>query len=416
MRKLLFLSMIVAATLAGATERFRTDINPALLYHQGLLMVPQLSDPDRKFLFETEWRNVPPDTRYNDLVTTYRNVFKMLRRAAASEVPCDWGIDMSDGPDTLLPALARFKSVAQVACLRARKDLIEGKQAEARDELIATVVMGRNVSRDGTVISVLVQVAIENIVMSFVAENFYQFAPETLQQLAAGFNSAPARRRIYECMAVEKYAFCDWLVGKITDFDAESGGNQQQLQAKLRELLGRVLGAGENEAEKNEIAKVPDQFIGATDGSVAGLIGYVKQLEPLYGEATRLLTLSWPDYQAPTAEFEKKLATHPNVLARQFLPALSKARAREFPLEAKFAMLQAAIAYKAGGEEAFKAVHDPFGDGPFSFQRFVLDGIDRGFQLQSKLNCRGFDETLILIEKPGPAVRVDFKNAGEKIP
>ena len=416
MRKLLFALALAMTTVANAAERFRTDINPALLYHQGLLMVPQLSDADRKFLFETEWRNVPPDERYNDLVTTYRNVFKMLRRAAVSEVPCDWGIDMSDGPDTLLPALARFKSVAQVACLRARKHLIDGKQADARDELIATAVMGRNVSRDGTIISVLVQVAIENIVMSFLAENFYQFAPETLQQLAAGFNSAPPRRHIYECMAVEKYAFCDWLIAKISDFDTESGGNQQQLQAKLRELLGKVLGAPENETEKNQMAKVPDEFIGATDGSAAGLIGYVKQLEPLYEEATRLLTLSWPEYQAPTAEFEKKLATHPNVLARQFLPALGKARAREFPLEAKYAMLQAAIAYKVGGEEAFRAINDPFGEGPFAFQRFVLDGVDRGFQLQSKLNCRGFDEKLILVEKPGPAVRVDFKNAGEKIP
>ena len=207
-----------------------------------------------------------------------------------------------------------------------------------------------------------------------------------------------------------------YLVDPRPPAHAESGGNQQQLQTKLRELLGRILGAGENAVEKNQIAKVPDEFIGATDGSAAGLIAYVKQLEPLYDEATRLLTLSWPGYQAPTAEFERKLATHPNVLARQFLPALGKARAREFPLEAKYAMFQAAIAYKVGGEEAFKAVNDPFGDGPFTFQRFVLDGIDRGFQLQSKLNCRGFDETLILIEKPGPAVRIDFKNAGEKIP
>ncbi|HMJ67126.1 MAG TPA: hypothetical protein VK615_17410 [Candidatus Binatia bacterium] len=416
MRKLSFVLILATTIVGNAAERFRTDINPALLYHQGLLMVPQLSDADRKFLFETEWRNVPPDNRYDSLVSTYRNVFKMLRRAAVSEVPCDWGIDMSDGPETLLPALARFKSVAQVACLRARKHLIAGKQAETRDELLATFVMGRNVSRDGTVISVLVQVAIENIVMSFIAENFYQFAPETLEQLAAGFNSAPARRQIHECMAVERYAFCDWLVAKINDFDAESGGNQQQLHTKLRELLGKVLGAPETEAEKNRMTKVPDEFIGATDGSAAGLIGYVKQLEPLYDEATHVLTLSWPEYQVPTAEFEKKLATHPNVLAREFLPALGKARAREFPLVSKYAMLQAAMAYKVGGEGAFKAVSDPFGDGPFTFRRFVLEGVDRGFQLQSKLNCRGFDETLILIETPGPAVRVDFKNAGEKIP
>src|SRR5438093_2491085 len=170
MIKLIFLLLTATVTLSSAAERFRTDINPALLYHQGLLLVPQLSEADRKYLFETEWRNTAQDERCNDLIAAYRNVFKMLRRAAASQVSCDWGIDMSDGPETLLPALSRFKSLAQIACLRARKHLIDGKQDAARDELLATVVMGRNVSRDGTVISALVQIAVENIVTSFIAE------------------------------------------------------------------------------------------------------------------------------------------------------------------------------------------------------------------------------------------------------
>jgi hypothetical protein len=416
MRKLIFLLATATVTLCSAAERFRTDINPALLYHQGLLMVPQYAEADRKYLFETDWRKIPQDERCNDLVTSYKNVFKMMHRAAASQVPCDWGIDMSDGPETLLPALARFKSVAQVASLRARKHLADGNQDAARDELLATVVMGRNVSRDGTIIAALVQIAIENIVTSFIAENFYQFTPQTLRELAAGLNAGPPRGLIQQCMTLENYSFCDWLIGRINDFDAESGGNQAQLQAKLRELLKNVLGGGETEAERLQAARVPDEFIGATDGTVSGLINYVKQLQPLYAEATRILGLPWSEYQGPTAEFEKKIASHPNVLARQFFPALGKARAREFPIEAKLAMLQAAITYKVDGEAAFNTIADPFGDGPFGFQRFALDGVDRGFELRSKLNCRGFDEKLILIEKPGPAVRVDGKAAGEKIP
>jgi hypothetical protein len=416
MIKLIFLLVTATVTLSSAAERFRTDINPALLYHQGLLMIPQLSEADRKYLFETEWRNTAQDQRCNDLIAGYRNVFKMLRRAAASQVPCDWGIDMSDGPETLLPALSRFKSLAQIACLRARKHLTDGKQDAARDELLATVVMGRNVSRDGTVISALVQIAVENIVTSFIAENFYQFTPEILQELAAGLNSGPPRSWVHQCMAVEKYSFCDWLIGKINDFDTEAGGNQAQVQTKLRELLKNVLGGAETEAERLRAANLPDEFIRATDGSALGLINYVKQLEPLYDEATRILGLPWSEYQAPTAEFEKRMASHPNVLARQFFPALGKARAREFPMEAKLAMLQAAIAYKLHGEAAFNSIADPFGEGAFGLRRFTLDGVDRGFELQSKLNCRGFEEKLILIEKPGPAVRVEGKSAGEKIP
>jgi hypothetical protein len=410
--KHLILGLLLAATIVlRAAEPFRTDINPALIYHQGLLMVPQFSDEDRKYLFETEWRTRALDQRCTDLVTGYRNTFKMLRRAAASEVPCDWGIDMSDGPETLLPALARFKSVAQVAGLRARVHLAEGKQEAARDDLLAVIVMGRNVSTDGILISILVQIAVENIVASVIAENFYQFTPETLELLAAGLNSGPRRGLVQDAMAVEKAGFYGWLIRKINDINTEANGDPKQVQAKVRELWEKSIAA--EGGGPNQIA---DQWIAATDGTAAGLIAYAKQLDPLYDEITGILGLPWAQYQARFAAFEKKIGSHPNVLTRELFGALGNSRKREFALQAKLAMLQAAIAYKLHGDAAFNSIPDPFGDGPFTFRRFVLDGVDRGFELESKLNCREHAEKLILIEKPGPAVRVDSKYAGQKVP
>jgi hypothetical protein len=412
MKRVIFAALLGLTVMLSAAERFRTDINPALLYHQGLLMVPQLSDEDRIHLFQTEWRTKALDERATNLLTSYRNVFKMLRRAAASEVPCDWGMDMSDGPDTLLPALARFKSVAQVACLRARVHLAAGNQEAAREELLATVVMGRNVATDQVLISCLVQIAIENIITSFIAESFYQFAPETLREFSRRLKAGPSRGLVQQSMIVERSSFCDWLAQKIADFDAQTGGNPQALHAKVRELWAKDLSSADSPGTN----RVADEFIAATDGSAAGMIRYVKELEPLYEEVTEILGSSWSEYQRRYGEFEKKVGSHPNVLTREFFPALGNARKREFAIEAKLAMLQAAIAYKLQGEAAFNAIADPFGEGPFALRRFVLDGVDRGFELESKLNCREHVEKLILIEKPGPAVRVDSKYAGQKIP
>jgi hypothetical protein len=410
MKQIMLIVFLAATTGLRAADEFRTDINPALLYHQGLLMVPQFSEEDRKYLFETEWRTRPLDQRCTDLVTSYRNTFKMLRRAAASEVPCDWGIDMTDGPETLLPALARFKSVAQVAGLRARVRLAEGNQEAAREELLATVAMAHNISKDGTLISVLVQIAVENIVMSIIAENFYQFTPETLEVFAARFDSGPPRGSVQQSMAVEKSSFYGWLIQRITAI-ANEAGNDKQVQAKVRELWKNHFSESDDQANK-----VVDEWIRATDGSASGLIGYVRQLEPFYDEITEILGLPWPEYQTRHAAFEKKVRTHSNVLARDFFSALSNSRQREFTVEAKLALLQAAIAYKLHGDPAFNSIPDPFGDGPFTFRRFTLDGVDRGFELEAKLNSRGFPEKLIIIEKAGPAVRVDGKSAGEKIP
>jgi hypothetical protein len=411
MKQLILILCLAATTGLRAADPFRTDINPALLYHQGLLMVPQFSEEDRKHVFETEWRTRPLDQRCTDLVTAYRNTFKMLRRAAASEVPCDWGIDMTDGPETLLPALARFKSVAQVAGLRARVHLAEGKQDAACEELLAVIAMGRNVSKDNILISILVQIAIENIIASVIAENFYEFTPETLEQFGKGLDSGPTRGLVQDAMPVEKAGFYDWLIRKINQANAEANGDPKQVQVKVRELWTKNIA----ESQTNSV-KIVDQWIAATDGTAAGLIGYVKQLEPLYEEITEILGLPWSRYQTRYAAFEKKVRSHPNPLAREFFGPLGNSRNREFALQAKLAMLQAAIAYKLHGDPAFNSIADPFGDGPFTFRRFILDGIDRGFELESKLNCRGNVEKLILIEKPGPAVRVDSKYAGQKVP
>src|SRR5438105_4455137 len=166
---------MVTAALAGlSAEQFRTDINPALLYYRASQMAPDLSSADRAFLFDTQWQGKRLPERFGELVTRYDNEFKLVRQAAQATVPCDWGIDMSPGPATLLPHLARIKAIAQAARLRAMWDLQQGRPAEARDDLLAAFALGRNSARDGVLISALVQIAIENLVCSTVAENFHQ--------------------------------------------------------------------------------------------------------------------------------------------------------------------------------------------------------------------------------------------------
>ena len=91
-------------------ETFRTDINPALLYYQGFSLRPELSAADHDYLFTNEWRSRVLDEKFSDLISTYGKSFKLFRRAGKAEVPCDWGLDLSDGPNALLPGLAKAKS------------------------------------------------------------------------------------------------------------------------------------------------------------------------------------------------------------------------------------------------------------------------------------------------------------------
>src|SRR5882724_6890372 len=99
----LLLSGGVASSLQG--EQFRTDINPALRYYQAFILAPDLAPADHDYLLTNEWRGQKLPGRIGDLLSRYDNQFTLVRQAASATVSCDWGIDMSPGPATLLPGL-----------------------------------------------------------------------------------------------------------------------------------------------------------------------------------------------------------------------------------------------------------------------------------------------------------------------
>jgi hypothetical protein len=234
----LFIPLLVAwIDLAHGAERFRTDINPALLYYQAYALAPDLPETDRQYLFNSPSGFLPGDTRSDELLARYENMFKMLRRARFSEVPCDWGVDLTQGPETLLPALAKSKNAAQAARLRVRWHLQHGRQVEAREDLLAAFALGRNVSKDGVLISALVQLAMESIAANAVAENFFLFTPETLQQIVAGFDESPPRGTIQDSVQVERTSFHQWFVDRIHDLQAEGGGNEAKVLSEIRICL-----------------------------------------------------------------------------------------------------------------------------------------------------------------------------------
>ena len=186
--------MMAAATwvsniVTAAELEFRRDINPALLYFQAFQNMPQLSEADTKHLFEDVYDAIrhgkPLDDRARGLAAQYDNSFKLVHRARFSEIACNWGYDLSDGPDALLPGLAPAKRLTQAAVLRAHGAMADNNFTKASSDFVAAFTMARNLSTDGILISTLVQFAIENIITSYVAGNFYRFTPEQLETLLA---------------------------------------------------------------------------------------------------------------------------------------------------------------------------------------------------------------------------------------
>jgi len=136
---------------------------------------------------------------------------------------------------------------------------------------------------------------------------------------------------------------------------------------------------------------------------------------PLYERLAVIMALPEPEYEARIKEFSAEVQSTKNPLVTMAFPAFEKCRQKEFTILAELAMVQAAVEYKLRGEAGLKSVPDPYGEGPFGFQRFYFQGVDRGFELRSAYEGRGYPTSLIFVEKDGAPFQVTGPKAGKAI-
>lgn len=403
------LLILSGAIISARGEQLRTDINPALRYYQAFLVAPDLEKADRDFLNTNAWGGRQLPERFGELVAEYNDQFRLVGQAAHSTVPCDWGIDLSAGPATLLPYLARAKAVAQTAQLRAMWAFQQGRPADACNDLIAALALGRNLCRDGTLISLLVQIAIENTVFMTVAGNFHQFTPETLKQLIDGLDAAPARRTVAACIPTEKFFFDDWRLRQILELQKDNPGNDAKVMKGIHQLFRNV---EDPQQEETDFWKRLTQAAGGTSD---GVIKLIHDRERVYEKLAVLLALPYREYENQMKEFSEEVQKSSNPFISESFPGILKSRGKEFAILVKLAMVHAAVEYTLHGEAGLKSVMDPCGKGPFAFQRFLFESVDRGFQLKSAYVGGEFPEVLIFVEKEGTPFRITGPKAGQAL-
>jgi len=403
------LTLILTGTVLGSrAEPYRTDINPALLYYQSFIMGAQLPQADHDYLFTNQWQGQQLPARFGELVSQSDNEFKLVRQAAHATVPCDWGIDWSAGPYTFLPHLARVKATIQMAQLRAIWNLQNGLQAGAGDDLIAAFTLARNGSRDNSLIAVLVQIAGEAIVNSTVAANFGRFSPETLKELMEGFDAAPPRGTMANAIATtESHCFSDWAEARVSELRKEYPGDDAKVLDSFRSIFEDFGDAGQ--LDTNTWSRI----VAATGGTSEGFLKLVREMQPMYTRLDAIAALPQPEFEVQIKLFYADIRKSSNPLIAAIFPDFEKARVKEFASLTDSAMVRAAVEYKLHGEAGLQSVNDPYGHGPFQFQRFFFEGVDRGFELKSAYAGRGFPEAMIFVEKDGPPFHVNGKYAGQ---
>jgi hypothetical protein len=401
------LALLISTTpLLAREEPFRTDINPALLYYRAFEIAPQpMSDADEAYLSAMEGSSQKIEERFGPILAGYDNEFKLVRQAALQRPPCDWGVDLSAGPETLLPHLAPAKKVAKAARWRVMWDLQNGREAAARDDLLAAMALCRNLatSTNDTLIALLVEFAMANIIDNTLAENFGRFSPETLKSLADGFDALPPRTTEANEVMGETELHSKWLSNKIQELRQQHPGDDAAVMEGLRKLFSAF-------AEWNWEA-----FTYAAGGSSEGVLNMAAGDVPLHARTAAIMALPHGEYEKQLAQFETEVHKSGNFFFEHSFPPWRHSRVKEFNMQAMQAMVRAAVAYKLHGQSGLQSVMDPLGNGPFVFQRFVLQGVDRGFELQSAYTGQAYPCALIFVEKPGVSFATSGTNIGQVI-
>ena len=402
--------ILVALWQAGASlqaqpsQEHRTDINPALLYWQAIVLRPVQSDEDRDYLLTNEWRGRPLDDRFRSLVIAPNTAFRLIEQAGRQTAPCDWGYDITYGPTMLLPGLAKGKSFAQIERLRFRWHLESGRSEDAVHEWLATFALSHQLSRDGTLISCLVQFAMDNILLCGVAENWFRLDDAALLAIQKGMPSIPRAGTTLDSNTIERTAFRDWFIRQVEAIHRST----PDLELRRKLILTQFEETSPGEADLGK------KVLAAGGNTGEGVIRLLTDLDPLYTEAAELIRMPYAGFREHAPVFDSHLKSNLNPLAGAFLNGIQKSRLKEFTAISRAALFQAALARRLQGEKGFQAVLDPLTGKPFALKRIQVGGIDRGFQIGSTVtDADGLPLSLIFIEKDGPAFNLDGRQAGE---
>jgi hypothetical protein len=412
------MALWIAATSAQAGVR-RADTNPALLYYRAILLSPEISSPHELSQEEMMTVRSPlPEERVEPtpervrLVEAYEASMRLVREAAESTVPCDWGTDHLDDPGSMLALYGRVRALSGVARFRARCFLDWERQADAVSELLAAWIMVRNIAAHGTLHSVLVQASSEVLLADFIAGQFHRFDESSRRALAVGLRRMSERPAAADTISQEQQRFIASELEPLKQLRAAAPGNDQVVlnhfrQSRLRD--GHV-------QPPHEMLARADQVIAHAGGTAEGLLRYLESVLERHESVEAFLRLPLQDYLERLDRVSDELNPDGNLIAENFVRYAVGTRDMALVAEVRSQMILAALSYRLDGEAGFMGIQDPAGDGPFTMRRVTVNGEDRGFSLASALQVSGYPEILVFIEQPGAPLFVSGTRAGQLRP
>ena len=284
-------SLSAADPPAGAAA---ASPNAAVIYWQAFAAMPTL-EGEQKTKYEAAIKSTtePVTDDLRPIVARFDTALRELHRARGVAA-CDWNLDYDAGPELLLPHLQKARDLSRTALLRARLRLAAGAADEAVADVVAVLKMARDCGGSPVLISLLVDIAMENMATEVLAANLPKLTPQQLDGLAAAWKTLPTTPSVADCMRLEGRLFGDWIerllnteAAKVND--PKAGG--PILEAMFKRLLADGGSTDANDAEAAQRRKLLES------ATVADVRESLRLLRADYAELTKIAAL--PPADAP---------------------------------------------------------------------------------------------------------------------
>jgi hypothetical protein len=322
-------------------------INPALLYWQAAALRPALSDAQATELRDIASGKQPADPEKHK-ASGGDSVAEILRRAAASPAPCDWGLLTEAGPTTPLPHLSKVRELADLAIVEAEVALAQGNVAKGIDWLMTAHRIARHSGAGGILISFLVQSAIETKVLNAAGRHSLGWDEATRRDYAQRMKALPPLVSLQESYHGE-INIPSWL-------EQANQLTEPQRTEKLQELFNMVDGK-----EQENLSKLMDTEI---------LRKELAALREFHGRNEAAIGKPWREGKAEFDAIEKATQQSGFTLIKMSLPAIPGVYEKAFHVATRRTMLEAALEHGAQLDESLAATYrDAFEGQPLRLQK-----------------------------------------------
>ncbi len=333
--------------------------NAAVIYWQAFAALPTL-EGDQKAKYDAAIKSAaePVTDDLQPIVARFDTALRELHRARGVAV-CDWNLNYDDGPRLLLPHLQKARELSRAALLRARLRFAAKATDDAVADVVAVLKMARDCGSSPLLVSLLVDMAVENMATEVLAANLASLAPHQLDSLAAALKALPATPSVADCIRLEGQIFGDWMERFI---NAEAARlNDPQTGGKVLAALLEQMNGGSppdaNEAEAVQRRKLLESL------TVADVRESLRRLRADYAESAKIASLPpaqrrgrWTEFESQLAE-TRKFAKREDVLrslSHLLLPAIVKVADREDQFHVRRSLLTFAIQAQRHGPDAIK--------------------------------------------------------------